>query len=87
MVEIGGKRDCVYSQPVAIECEVVQLGGGRIEVEVIGNDSYDAVGGIVTMASHSTSCDRDRRDWCQSSVCYEQFGVDVNGVKLAVLKA
>jgi len=86
-VEIGGKQDCVFSQPVAIECEVVQLGGGRIEVEVIGNDSYDAGQAVLLRWRHILLAVTETEGvGGNHPVCYEQFGVDVNGVKLAVLK-
>ena len=84
---VGGKQDSVFSQPVKIECEVLRLGGGVTEVEVIGNQSYDAGRTVLLRVKHVLLAVTETEGiGGNHPVCYEQLGVDVSRTKLAVLK-
>jgi len=86
-VELGGKQDSTFSRPLNVECEILKLGGGLIEVEVIGNNSYDAgraallrIGHVLVAVTETEGIGGNH------PICYEQFGVNVSQAKLAVLK-
>lgn len=86
-VQVGGKIDDVFSQPVELECDVVRLGGGVIEVEVIGNASFNAGRAALLQAGRVLLAVTETEGiGGNHPVCYEQFGVDVSQAKLAVLK-
>lgn len=86
-VSVGGKLDNVFSQPVEMECEVLRLGGGVINVEVIGNDSYDAGRSALLRSEHVLLAVTETEGiGGNHPICYEQFGVDVGQARLAVLK-
>lgn len=84
---IGGKQDHVFSRPINVECEVLGLGGGVTEVEVIGNHSYDAGRTVLLRVKHVLIAVTETEGiGGNHPVCYEQLGVDVSQAKLAVLK-
>ena len=86
-VIVGGKLDSVFSQPVEMECEVLRLGGGTVEVEVIGNDAYDAGRSALLRSQHILLAVTETEGiGGNHPICYEQFGIDVGRAKLAVLK-
>ncbi len=86
-VSVGGKQDSVFSSPAEVDCVVAGTGGGRIRVDVIGNDSYDA-GRAVLLRCRNVLLAVTETEGIGGNhpICYEQFGVDVSTAKLAVLK-
>ena len=84
---VGGKLDSVFSEPVEMECEVLRLGGGMVEVEVIGNDAYNAGRSALLRSQHILLAVTETEGiGGNHPICYEQFGIDVGRAKLAVLK-
>ena len=84
---LGGKQDSTFSRTLMLECEVLKLGGGVIEVDVIGNNSYDAGRAVLLRSGHILLAVTETEGiGGNHPICYEQFGIDVAKAKLAVLK-
>ncbi|MAS33811.1 MAG: microcystin degradation protein MlrC [Anaerolineaceae bacterium] len=86
-VQLGGKLDHNFGQPVEITAEVVKIGGGRIEAVVIGLESFD-LGRAVLLKAGSIQivvCEA-RGIGGNHPIVYRHFGVEPAEAKMLVVK-
>ncbi len=84
---IGGKLDARFSQPIHIDARVARLGGGVVEAEVVGKDSYDMgdaalleIGNIRIVVTSKRAIAGNHPSW------YTHFGLDPADAKMVVVK-
>ena len=86
-VSIGGKLDSRFSQPVEITARVAGFGGGRLEADIVGFESFDMgravlleVGTIKIVASEQSGIGGNH------PIVYRHFGLEPGDAKMIVLK-
>jgi len=86
-VELGGKLATAYHQPVAVTATVAAIGGGRIEAEVVGMESFNMgravlleVGALKIVVSEYEGIGGNH------PIVYRHFGVEPATAKLVVMK-
>jgi microcystin degradation protein MlrC len=86
-VRIGGKLDRRFSQPVEITARVARIGGGRIQAQVVGMESFD-MGRAVLLETGSIklAVSEERGVGGNHPSVYRHFGVEPAEAKMIVLK-
>lgn len=86
-VELGGKLATAFHQPVGVTATVAAIGGGRIEAEVVGMDSFDMgravlleVGAIQIVVSEHEGIGGNH------PIVYRHFGIEPATAKMVVMK-
>jgi microcystin degradation protein MlrC len=86
-VEVGGKLDNVFSKPVQVTGRVAGIGGGRLQAEVIGLESFDMgravlleVGPIKLVVSAQRGVGGNH------PIVYRHLGIEPAEAKMVVLK-
>jgi microcystin degradation protein MlrC len=86
-VEVGGKLDNVFSKPVQVTGRVAGMGGGRLEAQVIGLESFDMgkavlleVGPIKLVVSAQRGVGGNH------PIVYRHLGIEPAEAKMVVLK-
>ena len=84
---IGGKLDGRFSQPIPISARVAALGGGRIDAEIVGMESFDMgeaalleVDNIRIVVTTKTGIGGNH------PIVYRHFGLEPAQAKMAVVK-
>ena len=84
---IGGKLDARFSKPVPITARVAALGGGRIDAEIVGMESFDMgeaalleVDNIRIVVTTKTGIGGNH------PIVYRHFGLEPAQAKMAVVK-
>jgi microcystin degradation protein MlrC len=86
-VKVGGKIDTVFSKPVEITAKVAGIGGGRFEVDVIGQKAFD-IGNAVLLevGSIKLMVSQFRGHSGNHPIVYQHFGLDPAQAKMVVIK-
>lgn len=86
-VNIGGKLDSRYSQPVPLTARVAGIGGGRFHVTVVGQETFD-MGRAVWLEAGSINLvvSEERGVGGNHPVVYRHFGLEPAEAKMVVLK-
>lgn len=86
-VTLGGKLDTFFGRPFDVTVEVLQLGEGVIEADVIGRSSYDtgrrallAIGNVRVVVSENVGVGGNHPS------IYQCFGIEPADAKMAVFK-
>ncbi len=86
-VELGGKLATAFHRPVAVTATVAAIGGGRIEAEVVGMESFNMgravlleVGTIKIVVSEYEGIGGNH------PIVYRHFGIEPATAKLVVMK-
>lgn len=86
-IRLGGKLDHHFGQPVEITAQVVKIGGGRLDAQVIGRDSFDMgravllqTGSILIVVSETRGIGGNH------PMVYRHFGVEPADAKMLVVK-
>lgn len=86
-VALGGKLASTYNQPVDVTAKVAAIGGGRLQADIIGLESFDAgrsvlleVGPIHVVVSETEGVGGNH------PVVYRQFDVEPSEAKMVVMK-
>jgi microcystin degradation protein MlrC len=84
---LGGKLDPTFGEPLAVEAEVLALGDGILEADVIGRNVFDmgkrallGIGNVRVVVSEHVGVGGNH------PVVYRSFGLEPARAKLAVLK-
>ena len=86
-VYIGGKLDPNSSKPIKISAEVVRIGGGILEAEVIGLSSFDMGRSVLLkVGSINIVVTQERGVGGNHPIVYRHFGLDPSKAKMIVLK-
>jgi microcystin degradation protein MlrC len=86
-VNIGGKLDSRYSQPVALTARVAGIGGGRFQVNIVGQETFD-MGRAVWLEAGSINLvvSEERGVGGNHPIVYRHFGLEPAEAKMVVLK-
>jgi microcystin degradation protein MlrC len=86
-IELGGKLDPLFGEPLAVSAKVAALGEGVIHVPVIGRDEYDLgkralleIGNVRVVVSENAGIAGNHPSM------YQSFGIEPATAKIAVLK-
>lgn len=86
-VSLGGKLASAYNQPVDVTARVAAIGGGRLQADIIGQESFDAgrtvlleIGSIKVVVSETEGVGGNH------PVVYRQFGVEPAEAQMLVMK-
>jgi microcystin degradation protein MlrC len=86
-VELGGKLATAFHQPVAVSAKVAGIGGGRIEAEVVGMESFNMgravlleVGALKIVVSEYEGIGGNH------PIVYRHFGIEPAAAKMVVMK-
>ncbi|MFZ1754878.1 MAG: M81 family metallopeptidase [Caldilineaceae bacterium] len=86
-VELGGKLATAFHQPVAVTATVAGIGGGRIQAEVVGLESFNMgravlleVGALKIVVSEYEGIGGNH------PIVYRHFGIEPATAKMVVLK-
>jgi microcystin degradation protein MlrC len=84
---LGGKIATQFHQPVTVTAKVAQIGGGRLQAEVIGLESFD-MGRTVVLEVGSINIVVSEREGIGGNhpVVYRHFGLEPAQAKMIVLK-
>ncbi len=84
---LGGKLDPAFGEPLAVQAEVLALGEGSIEVDIIGRNSFDmgkralmGIGHVRVVVSEHVGVGGNH------PIVYRSFGIEPAEAKIAVLK-
>lgn len=84
---LGGKLDTLFGAPLAVRAEVLGLGEGFIQADVIGRDTYDTgrrallgIGNVRVVVSEHVGVGGNHPS------IYRSFGLDPAQAKIAVMK-
>ena len=86
-VKLGGKLDHNFGEPVEITATVAKIGGGRIEMVIVGRESF-VLGRAVLLQAGSISIvvSEFRGIGGNHPVVYRHFGIEPAEAKMIVLK-
>jgi microcystin degradation protein MlrC len=86
-VNLGGKLDPNFAQPIEITARVEKIGGGRIKADVIGMESFD-MGRAVLLKSGSIyiAVTSTRAIGGNHPIVYRHFGIEPADAKMVVVK-
>ncbi|MEZ4868344.1 MAG: M81 family metallopeptidase [Caldilineaceae bacterium] len=84
---LGGKLATDFFAPVEVNATVARIGGGRIEAEVVGMESFD-MGRAVLLEQGTIKMVVSEREGIGGNhpVLYRHFGIEPATAKMAVLK-
>jgi len=86
-VMIGGKLDRRFNQPVEITARVAGIGGGRIEAEICGLESFDMGRAVLLkVGTISIVVSEERGIGGNHPSVYRHFGIEPAEAKMIVLK-
>ena len=86
-IYIGGKLDPKFSKPIKITAEVVRIGGGILEAEVVGLSSFDMGRSVLLkVGSINIVVTQERGVGGNHPIVYRHFGLDPSKAKMIVLK-
>src|SRR5262245_44098501 len=87
MVRIGGKLDHRYSQPAELTAKVAGIGGGRFQVNIVGQETFD-MGRAVLLEAGSIHLvvSEERGVGGNYPIVYRHFGLEPAEAKMVVLK-
>jgi len=86
-VAIGGKLDNVFSSPATVTGTVAAIGGGWIETEVIGLDSFDMGRAVLLeVGAIKIALSENRGVGGNHPIVYRHFGVEPAEAKMVVMK-
>ena len=86
-VKLGGKLDHNFGEPVEITATVAKIGGGRIEMVIVGRESFDLGRAVLLQAgSISIVVSEFRGIGGNHPVVYRHFGIEPAEAKMIVLK-
>ena len=86
-VQLGGKLDPNFAQPIEVTAQVEKIGGGRIKVELIGMESFDMGRAVLLKAgSIYIVVSETRAIGGNHPIVYQHFGIDPSQAKMAILK-
>lgn len=84
---IGGKLDSRFSNPIHIEARVAKLGGGRIDEEIVGMESFDmGDAALLEVGNIRIVVTSERAIGGNHPIVYRHFGLDPADAKLVVIK-
>jgi microcystin degradation protein MlrC len=86
-VSLGGKRATAFHQPVPVTAKVARIGGGRIEAEVVGMESFD-MGRAVLLEVGAIKIVVSEREGIGGNhpIVYRHFGLEPATAKMVVMK-
>ncbi len=86
-IKLGGKQSGDYSTPVQLTAQVSAIGGGEIQANCIGMDSFSAGRAVVlSFGSIKIVVSETAGVGGNHPATYEHFGIDPGGAKMIVLK-
>jgi len=86
-IQLGGKLATAFHQPVAVTATVAGIGGGRIEAEVVGMESFD-MGRAVLLEVGTLKIVVSEREGIGGNhpIVYRHFGIEPATAKMVVMK-
>ncbi|MBX3012874.1 MAG: M81 family metallopeptidase [Caldilineaceae bacterium] len=86
-VALGGKLATAFHQPVPVTAKVMRIGGGRIEAEVIGMESFD-MGRAVLLEAGAIKIVVSEHEGIGGNhpIVYRHFGLEPATAKMVVMK-
>ena len=86
-VKLGGKLDPNWCSPVEVTAKVEGIGGGRIQANIIGKESFDMGQAVLLKAgSVSIMVSEKRGIGGNHPIVYRHFGVEPADAKMVVVK-
>ena len=86
-VLIGGKLDDRFDPPVPIEARVAKLGGGRIDIEVAGTNSFDmGRAALLEVGNIRIVVSEERAIGGNHPIVYRHFGLEPADAKMVLIK-
>lgn len=84
---IGGKLDGRFSQPIPITARVAALGGGRIDAEIVGMESFDmGEAALLEVDNIRIAVTTKTGVGGNHPIVYRHFGLEPAQAKMAVVK-
>ncbi len=84
---IGGKLDERFGEPVEITARVVKLGGGRINEEIVGMESFDmGRAALLEVGNIRIVVSEERAIGGNHPIVYRHFGLEPADAKMVLLK-
>jgi len=86
-VQLGGKLATAFHQPVTVTATVAGIGGGRIEAEVVGMESFD-MGRTVLLEAGAIKIVVSEHEGIGGNhpIVYRHFGLEPATAKMVVMK-
>ncbi|MEZ4736668.1 MAG: MlrC C-terminal domain-containing protein [Caldilineaceae bacterium] len=86
-VQLGGKLATAFHQPVTVTATVAGIGGGRIEAEVVGMESFD-MGRAVLLEAGAIKIVVSEHEGIGGNhpIVYRHFGLEPAMAKMVVMK-
>lgn len=86
-LQLGGKLATAFHQPVAVTAKVAAIGGGRIEAEVVGMESFD-MGRAVQLEAGTIKLVVSEHEGIGGNhpIVYRHFGIEPATAKMVVMK-
>ena len=86
-VNIGGKLDTKFYNPIKISGKVMKIGGGILKAEVVGLDSFDMGRSVlIKVGTIYIVVTQERGVGGNHPIVYNHFGLDPSSAKMIVLK-
>jgi microcystin degradation protein MlrC len=86
-IDVGGKLDSHFHQPVEVRARVAGIGGGRIEADVIGMSSFDMGRAVLLeVGAIRIAVSENRGVGGNHPAVYRHFDLEPADAKLVVLK-
>ena len=86
-LSLGGKLDPVFGRPFEVEGRVARIGGGRIDLTMLGFESVDLGRAVLLEVGAVKVVVTEKRGICGNHpAVYEHFGIDVGNAKMVVVK-
>jgi microcystin degradation protein MlrC len=84
---LGGKLDPVFGQPLEITAQVVRIGGGRIQTEIIGMESFDLGQAVLLQAGSIYMVVSEKRGiGGNHPIVYRHFGIEPAEANMVIVK-
>jgi microcystin degradation protein MlrC len=84
---IGGKLDPDFTQPIEITATVEKIGGGRVQAEIIGKESFDMGRSVLLKSGHIyIAVTSLRAIGGNHPVVYRHLGLEPSHAKMLVVK-